>query len=244
MQSRLLALGLAGLVAAPASATIDWTTWHSVVTTPFYVTTATGTVGGINVTYGKILGGAFGEIGYAQCTTCVPDGNDYWRVGGSPFAAYDALPNLPLNNHLLAPSSRTIYELKFDRNISELYMLVVSLGDFFPTAWLFSDPFTIIDEGTGFFGIGTLNPFVVSPNIAGFNWHGVLRFVFPTPTSSLTMDVVAPEDLPLWSGFTIGIPSASPPPPVIPEPATWAMLIAGFGIVGSALRRRRSLAAA
>jgi hypothetical protein len=30
---------------------------------------------------------------------------------------------------------------------------------------------------------------------------------------------------------------------VVPEPATWAMLIAGFGLVGSALRRRRPLAA-
>lgn len=28
----------------------------------------------------------------------------------------------------------------------------------------------------------------------------------------------------------------------VPEPATWAMLIAGFGLAGTALRRRRSLA--
>jgi hypothetical protein len=32
--------------------------------------------------------------------------------------------------------------------------------------------------------------------------------------------------------------------PVIPEPATWAMMIAGFGLMGMALRRRRSLATA
>lgn len=28
-------------------------------------------------------------------------------------------------------------------------------------------------------------------------------------------------------------------PPVVPEPATWAMMIAGFGLVGAAARRRR-----
>jgi hypothetical protein len=30
--------------------------------------------------------------------------------------------------------------------------------------------------------------------------------------------------------------------PVIPEPATWAMLVAGFGLVGGALRRRKAIA--
>lgn len=30
------------------------------------------------------------------------------------------------------------------------------------------------------------------------------------------------------------------PPPAIPEPASWAMLIAGFGLTGAALRRRRA----
>ncbi len=32
-------------------------------------------------------------------------------------------------------------------------------------------------------------------------------------------------------------------PGVVPEPGTWAMLIAGFGFVGVAMRRRRALTA-
>lgn len=31
-------------------------------------------------------------------------------------------------------------------------------------------------------------------------------------------------------------------PPVVPEPATWAMMIAGFGLVGAAMRRRTGVA--
>jgi hypothetical protein len=30
----------------------------------------------------------------------------------------------------------------------------------------------------------------------------------------------------------------------VPEPASWAMLIAGFGLVGAAARRRRTVVAA
>jgi hypothetical protein len=36
----------------------------------------------------------------------------------------------------------------------------------------------------------------------------------------------------------------STPPSAIPEPASWAMLIAGFGLSGAALRRRRAATAA
>lgn len=39
-----------------------------------------------------------------------------------------------------------------------------------------------------------------------------------------------------------GVPFRDPPADAVPEPATWAMLILGFGLVGSAVRRRERLA--
>jgi probable HAF family extracellular repeat protein len=41
-------------------------------------------------------------------------------------------------------------------------------------------------------------------------------------------------------GFLLDPITVTPPGSAIPEPATWAMLIAGFGLVGASLRRRRS----
>ena len=47
----------------------------------------------------------------------------------------------------------------------------------------------------------------------------------------------------LYAGIEEVILPPPPTPGAIPEPATWAMLIMGFGFVGSAMRRRRGIAA-
>jgi len=44
--------------------------------------------------------------------------------------------------------------------------------------------------------------------------------------------------------FSDGITNGSPLSPGVPEPASWALMIAGFGLAGAALRRRRSAALA
>lgn len=43
------------------------------------------------------------------------------------------------------------------------------------------------------------------------------------------------------TGFAITAPGANPAPGAVPEPASWAMLIVGFGAVGAAARRRRQV---
>lgn len=45
-----------------------------------------------------------------------------------------------------------------------------------------------------------------------------------------------------YDSFKLGglnVTTLDVPPPAVPEPATWAMMIAGFGLVGAAMRRRR-----
>ena len=47
----------------------------------------------------------------------------------------------------------------------------------------------------------------------------------------------------LLDNVTLDVAAAPPPPPppgAVPEPASWAMMLFGFGAVGSALRRRRT----
>jgi hypothetical protein len=53
--------------------------------------------------------------------------------------------------------------------------------------------------------------------------HTLAEFGNPSSTFQLEIEVFAPPP---------------PPPPAVPEPASWAMMIAGFGLLGGAVRRR------
>jgi len=74
-----------------------------------------------------------------------------------------------------------------------------------------------------------------------------------TPAGSFSSFVAGPASLTfsftqnnsggaISGGFTLSTPPI--PTPGVPEPAAWAMLIAGFGLTGAAMRRRRIAVAA
>ena len=89
------------------------------------------------------------------------------------------------------------------------------------TSWWGSGTPVLNGAGTGFFGSGEV--------------HGIIRL--PGTFTSITF-IDTSEN---WHGFTAGIADVAGP--VIPEPATWAMLVAGFGMVGASIRRRNAATA-
>lgn len=63
-------------------------------------------------------------------------------------------------------------------------------------------------------------------------------FTFTSLTNALTIDTLGSSATIDRSAFSYALVS---PGGTVPEPAAWALLIAGFGLVGTAARRRRDL---
>lgn len=88
----------------------------------------------------------------------------------------------------------------------------------------------------------TILNFTVSPNpfstvnLVSADWAGVFDFAADVAISGGTLSIdLRNSGVNISQGSSIVLSFG-----VVPEPTTWAMLIAGFGLVGTALRRRRA----
>ncbi len=81
--------------------------------------------------------------------------------------------------------------------------------------------------------------FLIPNEAAGTDW-GLTFYKGPTNTWATITDDVSGPRAPAGTvdGFAIKIIDS-----YVPEPATWAMMLGGFGLVGAALRARRKLSA-
>ena len=83
----------------------------------------------------------------------------------------------------------------------------------------------------------------VTQTITGATTSSFLGFVSTGPLLSATVTSVQPAAGFLWPTVdNLTLAGAATPTPGVPEPATWAMMIVGFGLVGAAMRRRATMA--
>lgn len=153
-------------------------------------------------------------------------GTNYW-IPSTPYTGSQVL-NAPSTPDIITviggPPNAVNHSLTFSQPVSDLVMDWVSLGTpTFTASLTFSEPFSLISQGTGYWGPGTLSQ--NGNMLNGNEGHGTILFTGPAFTTLTWTDSFAEQ----WHGFTVGVP--------VPEPASLFVLAAG-GLGAAALRRR------
>lgn len=95
--------------------------------------------------------------------------------------------------------------------------------------------------GFGFVPVPGGGGVIIGPGGGGSGGPGGIGGATPNPTPTPTV-TPSPTPTPTATPPVVVVPTPSPTvPPVsaVPEPSTWLMLITGFGLLGSAVRRQR-----
>jgi hypothetical protein len=123
--------------------------------------------------------------------------------------------------------------ITFSQPITDPVMGIWSLGNGGDDAnYTFSgaEPFTIIAGGPSEeYGGSSIVPNGGADSVTGAEGNGTLQFV--GTYSQITFTNTNFEN---WYGFTLGVDGLAPPPPAVPEPSTWVMMLVGFAGLGYA----------
>lgn len=211
----------AALFASPlAAAQVLWTDWVSSATGPDSVKGLLP--GGIDVTY-------TGDYAFVQLG---PGGTNYWDYPvTSPYVSA-TVPNGPSTTDIIAITGEssapfTTHKIEFSSPVTNPLMAIVSLGQPSVTVFYnFSAPFDVLSSGEGHWGGSPSGSLFEDPGnvLRGVEGHGTIRFL--GTFSSITW-TAAPYEY--WHGFTVGM---------VPEPGTYAMLLAGLAALAFVARRR------
>lgn len=229
----LAALLLVSVSAADADAQV-WTDW---------LTPGPGSVTG-EMIFGSALDVTYlGD--YEASRTYTDDPATAWSWD---YAIYDvAGPGTrPGTRDQVALSRSTTSRILFSRPVVDPFIAIMSQGRTgLPVTYSFTDPFTVLTEGQGYWGDGTYSTDAAcgpdgacasaSTVITGREFHGMIQF---SGTFTELAWTSSPDEF--WHSITVGAHDAV----VTPEPWTGALLLSGLlglGFVG--LRRREDLTA-
>jgi hypothetical protein len=216
--ARVLAAGAAavGLAAAGAAsaATIDWVDWTTVLPSQQTLGTITTSGGPVGVTF----------AGHAAFEQVTGGGQDNWVDDGYTQGQV----NRPPGTDIIMLAGGGAETITFAKAVTDPYL---ALADWNNVHVTFSAPFSVVSEGCGVHGCGS---FSVNGTNTGFTGvgdaYGVIKF-----KGTFTQLAFTDSELGGQHGFRVGLAEAG-----VPEPASWALMILGFGGAGAALRRRKT----
>ena len=185
-------------------------------------------------------GSGFGGWDHSYTGTITPDGGYFDYAGGTGSMADGDVPTTEHNDHLLdlsAGPSVTVYlssaTLLSTIDILSAYGFTNVIPGNLSSVTVSFGSLSATYSTTGFGPIGASgNPFNDRITLTGL--------LASTATSQFTLSNFQVN---VFDGYTaIGEISVNGAAAGVPEASTWAMLIAGFGMVGATMRRRKAVA--
>ena len=219
-----VAVASACVASSASAATISWADWTNA---------SAGIVGGslsvgmtsVGVTY-------TGPYAFAQTS----GGTNYWQPN-APYLSSTVSngPGDSGNSDIIALTAAGTHTISFSSTVHNPLITLVSFNGanvtFAPGSNL-----NFLSSGCGFWGCGSFGS-TTSTSFTGVGeLHGVVQL--QGDFDSITFTNTFPEG---WHGITVGVEGLAVT--AVPEPETYAMMLAGLGLLGFAARRRKKAAA-
>ncbi|MDR2092861.1 MAG: PEP-CTERM sorting domain-containing protein [Azoarcus sp.] len=208
---------VSGVHAAP----VAWTDWTN-------ANIAAGQASGsLTVDETDVIVTLSSTTSFANASTTVNGDSSYWSYPDTYVS--NAVDNAPFGD-LISLSQGGTVTITFSQTVRDPILALISWND---NHVKFAEGTQIeyLSAGRGHYGTGSFKNQTETSFDGVGELHGTIRLLGDYDTISFTHTTEH------WHGFTLGVQGVA----LVPEPGTYAMLLAGLGLMGFMARRQRKM---